>query len=351
MENQIQNELKELLDHIDTIKSEPIWPDTIFSANVISVLWTFTAGKQISRNDEELIHLLELLTTRSKILDISGGVLNHMPFLRFVAPEKTGFNLINRTNQDIHAFVMKSITAHHCDFDDEKANDDLIYAYIKEMRDRKGKPNTFTDMQLSMTIVDIFLAGARTTSTTLDLAMMTLITYPEIQKRIHDELDDMFPNGQTPTYGDRNILPYTEAVLLEVQRFYHIAAIGGPRRVLRETTLGGYTIPKNTTVLIGLESVHMDKELWGDPDVFRPERFLNEKKEIIDTKWLMPFGQGRRKCLGEPLARSCLFTFFAGVMSRYRVILPPNANIPARDLLPGFTLSPKPYKAIFQKRF
>lgn len=250
---QIENELKELLDHIETNESEPIAPDSIFPANVLSVLWTFTAGKQIARNDEQLIRLLHLLSTRTRLFDVAGNFLNQMPFLRHLAPEKTGFNLIKRFNQDIHAFFMKSITEHHCDYDEEKANDNLIYAYIKEMRkENHGQPNTFNDLQLSMTILDIFIAGALTTSTTLNLAMMTLATYPEIQKRIHGELDEVFPNGQTPSYSDRGLLPYVSAVLLEVQRFYHIVAIGGPRRVLHETTLGGYTIPKDTTVLIGL---------------------------------------------------------------------------------------------------
>lgn len=351
MDIQIQNELNELLDYIEANRTDPIWPGSIFPASVLSVLWTFTAGKRIARNDEHLIRLLHLLNVRSKAFDMAGGILNQMPILRHVAPEKTGFNLINRFNQEIHAFFMESIKAHHCDYDEEKANDDLIYAYIREMRANEGKPTTFTDLQLSMTILDIFIAGSQTTSITLDLAMMTLATYPEIQKRIHEEMEEVLPNGQTPSPSDRGMLPYAEATLLEVQRFYHIVPISGPRRVMRETTLGGYTIPKNATVLMGLRTVHMDKEHWGDPDVFRPERFLDANKKIVNTEWLMPFGQGRRRCLGENLARSCLFTFFAGVVSRYRVVLPPGAEKPDRVLQPGITLSPKPYKVLFQNRF
>lgn len=66
---------------------------------------------------------------------MTGGILNQMPFLRYVPPEKTGYNLINRLNQDMHAFIMKAITANHFDYDDERANDDLIYAYIKKIRE------------------------------------------------------------------------------------------------------------------------------------------------------------------------------------------------------------------------
>lgn len=351
MQIQIENELNELLDHIDANESVPIAPDSIFAANVLSALWTFAAGKPIDRNDEQLIRLLQLIRARSTLFDTTGGFLNHMPFLRYLVPEKIGYNSIKRLNKEIHAFIMKSIAIHHSDYDDERANDDLIYAYITEMRKETNRqPNTFNDLQVSMTIVDIFMAAAVPATTILNLAVMTLVTYPEIQKRIHDEMDEVFPNGKTPSYSDRGLLPYTEAVLLEVQRFYSISPISLQRRALHETTLGGYTIPKNTTVLTLKKSVHMDKDYWGDPEVFRPERFLDENKTIIHTKRVMTFGQGRRKCIGEPLARSCLFTFFAGVGNRYKVVLPPGANIPDCDLLPGLHLSPKPYKVIFQKR-
>lgn len=353
MEIQIQNELNELLDYIDSALTEPLWPGAIFPASVLSVLWTFTAGKRIARTDATLNRLLHLLNVRSKAFDMAGGVLNQMPAIRFVAPEKSGFNLINRFNAEIHAFFMESITAHKNDYDEDKANDDLIYAYIKEMRASgdSGHQTTFTDLQLSMTILDIFIAGSQTTSITLDLAMMTMASYPDVQRKIHEEIERALPNGQIPAPSDRGLLPYAEAVLMEVQRYYHIIPISGPRRTLCETELGGYTIPKNTTILMGLRTVHMDERHWGDPEVFRPERFLDEHRKLCNTERLMPFGQGRRRCLGESLARSCLFTFFAGVMSKYRVSLPPGAERPDRELQPGITLSPKPYKVNFEKRF
>lgn len=92
--------------------------------------------------------------------------------------------------------------------------------------------------------------------------------YPKIQSRIQKELDAVYEEGQTPSALEKSKFSYIEATIMEVQRFFHITPITGPRRVLRETTLGGYTIPKNTTVLIHLRSVHMDKEHWGDPEVF-----------------------------------------------------------------------------------
>ena len=350
MEVQIQNELNELLDIIGEYKSEPIWPGLLLPPSVLNVLWTFTAGKRIARNDERLTRLLTLMQQRSKAFDMSGGLLNQMSWLRFVAPEKTGFNLINKFNREIHAFFMETISEHKLDYDDDKANDDLIYAYIKEMKLNENKPSTFTELQLTMVILDMFIAGSQTTSITLDLALMTMATYPKIQKQIHTELDNALLDGEIPASSHRSLLAFTEATLMEIQRFYHIVPITGPRRTFCETTLGGYTIPKNATILIGSRTVHMDKEHWGDPEVFRPERFLDENMQITNTEHLMPFGQGRRRCLGESLARSCLFTFFAGILNKFEVTLPEGAVVPDRVLQPGITLSPKPYKVIFKQR-
>lgn len=282
MEIQIQNELNELLDVIDQTNEQPIWPGTFLAPSVINVLWTFTAGERIPRHDDRLNRLLNLLNLRSKAFDMSGGVLNQMAWLRHIAPEKTGFNLIKRFNQELHEFFMASIKSHKADYDEGKATDDLIYAYIKAMRENKAKSQNFTDVQLTMIILDIFIAGSQTTAITLDLALRTMALYPEIQRRIQKELDAVYEEGQTPSVLEKSKFSYIEATIMEVQRFFHITPITGPRRVLRETTLGGYTIPKNTTVLIHLRSVHMDKEHWGDPEVFSFNSYINFMNPIIN---------------------------------------------------------------------
>ena len=349
MEIQIQNELNELLDLLKNLNEESVWPGEILPPSVINVLWTFTTGQRVPRTDDRLQRLLKLLGQRSKAFDMSGGTLNQMPWLRFIAPEKTGYNLIKRFNEELNQFFKVSVDQHHRDYDESKASDDLIYAYIKEMKKRENDPNsTFTDIQLTMTILDIFIAGSQTTSITLDLALMMMAVCPDIQKKIQEEIDENLDQQILPKACDHTKVPYTDAFLLEVQRFFHIVPISGPRRALKETTLGGYRIPKDTTILIGLKTVHKDTEHWGDPEEFRPERFLDKNNNIHNTEHLIPFGLARRRCLGELLAKACLFTFFVGIMQKFHLSC--KDEKPSIDLLPGITLSPKPYKMIFTPR-
>lgn len=354
MEVQIQNELNELLGIIRALDGEPVWPGKILPTSVINVLWTFTTGSRIPRDDKRLSRLLELLQSRSKAFDISGGTLSQLPWIRFLAPEWSGYNLLKRFNKELNEFFMITIDKHHMDYSEDKCDDDLIYAYIKEMKDReKDQSSTFTNIQLTMIILDIFIAGSQTTSITIDLALMMMILEPDVQRKIIHEIDTNLRPDELPQLSDRTSLPYTEAFLLEVQRFFHIVPVSGPRRTLDDCTLADFRIPKNTTILMGLRTVHMDVDYWGDPECFRPERFLDASGRIHNTERLIPFGLGRRRCLGESLARACMFTFFVGILQKFSLHSPVPANEfekPTLKLLPGITLSPKPYKIIFQPR-
>lgn len=246
----------------------------------MNILWTFACGTQFDRRYSRISNLFDLMDRRTRIFDINGGILNQMPWLRFIAPEKTGYNLIKRLNEDLFELLIEEVEIHLNNYSKDKARDDLIYAFIKEMKKQENNPNsTFTKRQLVMIILDIFFAGATTTSTAVDLALMSLLMYPDIQQRCREEIE----KHPDVTYADRHLVPYTVATLLEAQRFFPIAPIAGIRRVQTDCTLRGYAIPKNATVLYGLKSVLEDKEFWGDPEVFRPERFLNDETQINKT--------------------------------------------------------------------
>lgn len=90
----------------------------------------------------------------------------------------------------------------------------------------------------------------------------------------------------------RRRLPYVEAVMTEVQRMYVVTPIIGPRRVFRDTTLEGYSIPENTTILVNLYSVNMNADLYPNPHEFKPERFLKDDVHRPD-KNLVLFGKGK----------------------------------------------------------
>ncbi|CAG9811746.1 unnamed protein product [Chironomus riparius] len=355
MQERINDEMNEILDILRKSNEEPVWPggSNLLATSVINILWTFTTGTKIDRNDERLVKFFDLLQKRSKAFDMSGGLLTQMPWLRFIAPEATGYNLIKNLNTKFYAFFMEFVEEHLKDYSDEKCNDDLIYAFLKEMKERDGQANsTFTIKQLIMVILDIFIGGSQTTSTAIDLALMTMVMYPDVQRKCHEEIEKVVnADGVLPSYVDRQKTPYIDAVILEVMRFYCVAPITGPRRTLKDCKLDNYIIPKNTTILIGLASALNDETIWNEPRIFNPERFLDDNMKVINTDNFIPFGTGRRRCLGDQLAKECIYKFFVGVLSEFSLFKSDNKeDMPSLDLLPGILLSPKPYKIIFKRK-
>lgn len=89
-------------------------------------------------------------------------------------------------------------------------------------------------------------------------------------------------------------MPYTSAFILEVQRYYTIIPLVGPRRLLTDVLMDGYVIPKETTVLMSVYDLHFDRKLWNEPYEFKPERFITENGEIKIPKFMFHFGSGKQ---------------------------------------------------------
>ena len=167
-------------------------------------------------------------------------------------------------------------------------------------------------------------AGLETTSTTLRWALVLMSLNPEAQKRVRQEIHDKIGHKRPPQISDRVELPFTEAVLLEVQRIATPLPQSAPHRAMKDVSLFGYDIPENSLVACNIYAVHRDPKLYADPQHFNPEanftrRDANGSLEIVNTEYLIPFGVGRRVCLSESLARQELWIFFVGLMQRFEV--------------------------------
>ncbi|XP_044216830.1 cytochrome P450 2K1-like [Thunnus albacares] len=116
-------------------------------------------------------------------------------------------------------------------------------------------------------------------------------------------------------------MPYADAVIHEIQRMGNIIPLGFPKMASKDTTLGGYFIPKGTAITTILSSVLFDKDEWATPDIFNPEHFLDSEGNFRRRDAFLPFSAGKRVCLGEHLARMELFLFFTCLlpMPRYKI--------------------------------
>ena len=148
------------------------------------------------------------------------------------------------------------------------------------------------DIELIQVVNDFFLAGTETTSTTLRWALLYMMKYADVQERVQEEIDAVVGRDRLPQISDKPKLPYTEAVIHEIQRHGSIVFVSGIRYTRVDAEFRGYVIPKGTIILTNLRTATRDPTVWDDPEVFNPERFLDDEGRVKKMKEGMVFGSG-----------------------------------------------------------
>ena len=107
-----------------------------------------------------------------------------------------------------------------------------------------------------------------------------------------------------PGLDDRPSLPLVQATIMETLRLGNVAETALPHYTLKDTTLAGYRVPKDTVVVPNLMAVHMDPSCWEDPTKFNPHRHIDGDGQVVTNSVnFLPFSAGRRVCAGEALAK------------------------------------------------
>ena len=207
-----------------------------------------------------------------------------------------------------------------------------ILSLLLQVRYEDGAP--LTDDQVRDELVVMLMAGHETTGTALSWAFERILSLPDVERRIRDELHAVIGSG-TMMATHLSQMEYLDAVIKESLRIRPIMPVGGARLVKRAFEIGGYLIPPGAIVVNAMYLLHHRSDLYPEPDAFRPERFLG--KRVIDPYEWTPFGGGVRRCLGYAFALFEMKTILATVLSHARLrIENPNAATARR----GFFLAP-----------
>ncbi len=204
-------------------------------------------------------------------------------------------------------------------------------------RDDDG--SVMTDRQLREEAMTLYLAGHETTALTLTWSWVLLSQHPDAQAKLTEEWNRVLA-GRSPTPDDLSNLPYTDAVLSESMRVYPPVYLIG-REATCDLELGGYRVRKGTTIFMSQWSSHRDPRYFPEPEVFRPERWLDGLAKRIPKYAYYPFGGGPRVCIGNTFALMEAAILLATVGQRYRIAMDPDAMIgtnPQITLLPAFPI-------------
>ena len=320
---------------------------------VMNVICALVFGSRYELDDPEFTNFMQITLTTASVV-AAGSVVDLFPWLSFV-PFKS-IKALKETCQERDELVGRIYREHVKTnrIDNPQDLTDALLKAKKEAEDEDSSVKEFlTDENLIMTMAEVFMAGLETTASTLCWALLYLIHNPEVQQMLHQELDQVIGPDRLPELEDKKNLPYLEATITETLRLSSLVPLSVPHKTTVDTTLQGYSIPKGTTVLINLWSLHHDPQNWDDPEAFRPERFLDEEGHFAPPKAdrFLPFSAGRRVCLGESLARIELFLVLARLLHSFKFENPPGSDLPTLKPINGIVLMPQPFSVCALKRY
>ncbi|XP_051476002.1 cytochrome P450 2H1-like isoform X1 [Apus apus] len=350
IEERIQEEAHFLVERIRKTQGRPFNPGKFLTHAVSNIICSIIFGNRFDYEDKKFLTLIELLDENNKLQDsIQTQLYNFFPTVMEILPGP--HQKLIKNVEKVDKFTLE-IIAEHQETWDPSCPRDFIDAFLNKIDQEKGNAHSdFTIDALSRTTLDLFLAGTGTTSTTLRYGLVILQKYPEIVEKVQEEIDHVIGRDRSPCMADRSQMPYTDAVVHEIQRFIDFLPFNVPHAVIRDTKFRDYFIPKDTMVFPMLTSVLHDSKEFPNPEKFDPGHFLNANGTFKKSDCFMPFSAGKRVCAGEGLARMEIFIFLTSILQNFTlksVVDPKNVDIsPSNRALANL---PRPYEVSFLPR-
>ncbi|XP_021483500.1 cytochrome P450 2C29-like [Meriones unguiculatus] len=347
IEDRVQEEAQCLVEELRRTNGAPCDPTFILGCAPCNVICSIIFQNRFDYKDQEFLNLLEKLNENTKI--------SSSPWLQFCHTFPILFDYcpgshkrLVKNDHHIKSFLLEKIKEHQESLDVTNPRDFIDYYLIKSKQENHSQHLEFTLENLARTVSDLFDAGTETTSTTLRYALLLLLKYPHVTAKVQEEIDRVVGRHRRPCMQDRSHMPYTDAMIHEVQRFIDLVPNNVPHAVTCDIKFRNYLIPKGTTVMTSLSSVLHDSKEFPNPETFDPGHFLDGNGNFKKSDYFMPFSAGKRICAGEGLARMELFLFLTTVLQNFKLkpLVHPK-DIDTTPVLNGFVSVPPSYQLCF----
>ncbi|CAA2996947.1 cytochrome P450 76A1-like [Olea europaea subsp. europaea] len=299
----------------------------------------------------------EFFDCMNVILELAGtpNIADFFPALKLIDPLGMKRNMtrnMTRTMKISSKFVQERLDNRKAGKFQEKK--DFLDVLLEYEGDGKDGPDRMTEHNVNIVIMEMFFAGSETTSISIEWGFTELLRNPHAFKKVREELDRVVGVNRLVEEKDVENMPYLQAVVKETLRLHPALPLLLPRNTMEDTKYMGYLIPKGTQVLVNAWAIGRDPDSWEDPLSFKPERFLKSSIEYKGQHFeLIPFGSGRRICVGFPLAHRVVHLTIATLVQAFDWDLGTGVKPEHIDLQErlGLTLRKKnPLKVIPKKR-
>ncbi|XP_040211117.1 cytochrome P450 2C3-like [Rana temporaria] len=324
MESRVLEEATYLTRAASETEGKLFNPLLILASAVGNIMSSVLFGEHFNYKDQKLHDLMSYSSRHIRnIMSPLHMICNVFPFLL-----KLPFlpKIVFKENSYLDNFVLDYMKEHKRTLKPEAPRDFIDYFLLKMKEVEHEEDPDFCDISLQAMLVSLISAGSETTASTLKFCVVFLAHYSDAQAKVQQEIDEVTQSLRPPTIEDRLRLPYTNAVIHEIQRVLDLASTAVFHAVTKDIQFHGYNIPKGTIIIPFLTSVLNDPSQWDTPEQFNPGHFLDEEGQFRNRVAFMPFSAGKRVCAGENLARMELFILLSALLQKFTFKLPPGAE-------------------------
>ncbi|XP_012935227.1 steroid 17-alpha-hydroxylase/17,20 lyase [Aplysia californica] len=303
--------------------------DIDLARSLIKIIYILLIGENTDDDTADQLEEYDMATNDLSNID-NQTILTYLPFMRHFGKFKAMCDRASTTRK-----ITEEKTFYHVRKTYVPGEIRGIVDIFLQQANEPGYEFLKDDEHAKAMLSNIFVAAHTTTRSSLLSSFLLMCHYPEVMRNIQEEIDRVLGDRQ-PRVEDRKDMHYTEAFILEMQRYISQLPLGFLRLVKEDIPLNGYVIPKGTTLLVNNWYFQRDSTFFEDPWEVKPERFLDAKGQLLHAdhearKRLLTFGVGPRFCPGEVFARSRVFLFLSRILKVYDILPPEKEGLPSCD--------------------
>jgi len=332
--------LDEVLAHDDHVVN-------IEEALVLATTNIFFRGAYSRTYDHQDAHYWEMKEAIATTFQTIAKVQTVLDFLPWLKSINATYRKMSKGIHCLNSYADQIIDEHKTTLVENNPRD-LVDSYLLAAADA-GKDDEVSTENLRVMIKDTLVGGLDTPSTAIVWALLLVAAHPQVQAKLHAELDSVIGRERAPSLDDEKSCPYSRAVIDETFRYINLTPFNRHFATQGDTTLLGYHIPANSIILLDLHSLQHSRETWGDPENFRPERFLTEDGPRL-REHVRPFGFSPRVCPAEAYARKVVFMFVTQLFQRASLRLPEGVKQVAAETTYSITARFETPEVVIQAR-
>ncbi|KAH8091049.1 cytochrome P450 [Cristinia sonorae] len=301
---------------------------------ITAIIVSATYGKRITSMEDEYVTMVQTAVEGVNKAAIPGAFwIEFMPFLRYIpswVPGTTSKRVAEWYKPYVIDMKEKPFLEVKTAVDAGSAPQSVTRTLIENISKNYGgttDADVYEEIAKNVTST-AYAAGADTTRSACLSFLLATALFPEVQTRAQAELDRVVGPSRLPEYEDFAQMPYLQAIVLETMRWMAVTPLSIPHAVIEEDVYEGYRIPKGSMIIPNVWAMSHDEKDYPDPEIFKPERFLNADGNIDPTvrdPTTLAFGFGRRICLGRHFSNNTLSIFIASVLHVFNI----NAGVDA----------------------